>query len=80
MRERHAACALSDEVYDAMDGVEGWVWDRSASCACDGCLGDADDECSRYLYVERMVRREPWCASEDEDALYALAAEHWAKG
>ena len=80
LRERHAACALRDEVYDAMEEVGGWMWDRSASCACDGCLGDADDEYSRHLYTERLVRAEPWYTAEDEkekDALCALAAEHW---
>jgi superfamily II DNA or RNA helicase len=82
LRMKHHVCALTGDIIDCVvEQLTGdwWIWDPyEGNCFCNECMKETPKCLARFMYTEKLVRREPWYADNDESFLLQTAAKCWS--
>eukprot|EP00943_MAST-04B_sp_MAST-4B-sp1_P004519 g4519.t1 len=84
IRMQYHICSLQDEICKAINDDENiqkwWDWDAyTCNCFCEGCDAKKPNYYARYLYTEKLVRKQKWYEKNEEDALLETAKSYWTR-
>ena len=84
LRMKYYICSLQDEICKAINDDENmqtwWEWDAyKSNCFCEGCIAKKPNHKAKYLYIEKLVRKEKWYEENEIGALLDTAQKFWTR-